>query len=165
MEEPEPHSQSPKQQRTPRLKAHNLEPLTPQESPEGVKPPSPFYPLDHQPVSDWGEEMELLSPRSSIGGESPLKPHSVETSPEQKKGPEEPEEQGQTEGEEQGQSEDQGQSVPDAADEEAQVAERQPHVSATEEGPIGAEPSQATPSCAGEEEQNQTVTAEALSSD
>ncbi|CAF96129.1 unnamed protein product, partial [Tetraodon nigroviridis] len=60
--------------------------ITVQDSPEGGKPLSPFLPLDsHRPVSDWGEEMEMLSPRSSMGGESPLKPQSVEVSPPQKK--------------------------------------------------------------------------------
>uniref|UniRef100_A0A672KH89 Coiled-coil domain containing 9 n=1 Tax=Sinocyclocheilus grahami TaxID=75366 RepID=A0A672KH89_SINGR len=59
---------------------------SPQETlstPEGPKPHSPFSPLDgHQPVSDWGEEMEMLSPKSSLG-ESPLRPSSTESSPAQ----------------------------------------------------------------------------------
>ncbi|KAF1393552.1 hypothetical protein PFLUV_G00017220 [Perca fluviatilis] len=77
---------SPKEQRPPRPKIHIPPPSAVQESPEGGKPLSPFYPLDgHQPVSDWGEEMEMLSPRSSMEGESPLKPPSVEASPPQKK--------------------------------------------------------------------------------
>ncbi|XP_044059377.1 coiled-coil domain-containing protein 9 isoform X3 [Siniperca chuatsi] len=77
---------SPKEQRTPRPKVHIPPPAAVQESPEGGKPLSPFSPLDsHRPVSDWGEEMEMLSPRSSMGGESPLKPPSVEASPPQKK--------------------------------------------------------------------------------
>lgn len=77
---------SPKEQRTPRPKVHIPPPSAAQESPEGGKPLSPFLPLDsHRPVSDWGEEMEMLSPRSSMGGESPLKPPSLETSPSQKK--------------------------------------------------------------------------------
>ncbi|KAI3354073.1 hypothetical protein L3Q82_018467 [Scortum barcoo] len=76
---------SPKEQRTPRPKVHIPPPTAVQESPEGGKPLSPFSPLDsHQPVSDWGEAMEMLSPRSSMG-ESPLKPPSVEASPPQKK--------------------------------------------------------------------------------
>lgn len=76
---------SPKEQRTPRPKVHIPSPAPVQDSPEGGKPLSPFLPLDsHQPVSDWGEEMEMLSPRSSMGGESPLKPQSVDTSPPQK---------------------------------------------------------------------------------
>uniref|UniRef100_A0A3Q4HUF0 Coiled-coil domain containing 9 n=1 Tax=Neolamprologus brichardi TaxID=32507 RepID=A0A3Q4HUF0_NEOBR len=63
---------SPKDQRTPRPKVHIPPPAAAQESPEGGKPLSPFSPLDgHKPVSDWGEEMELMSPRSSMGGESP----------------------------------------------------------------------------------------------
>lgn len=88
---PTPRSQptsggSPKEQRTPRPKVHIPPPEAAQESPEGGKPLSPFSPLDgHQPVSDWGEEMEMLSPRSSMGGESPLKPSSIEASPPQKK--------------------------------------------------------------------------------
>lgn len=81
---------SPKEQRTPRPKVHIPSPAPVQESLEGGKPLSPFSPLDsHQPVSDWGEEMEMLSPRSSMGGESPLKPPSVEASPPQKKEQEE----------------------------------------------------------------------------
>ncbi|XP_034087752.1 coiled-coil domain-containing protein 9 isoform X2 [Gymnodraco acuticeps] len=91
---------SPKEQRPLRPKVH-IPPPTVQESPEGGKPLSPFLPLEsHQPVSDWGEEMEMLSPRSSMGGESPLKPPSVEASPPQKKELEkeqEKEQEGQTE--------------------------------------------------------------------
>ncbi len=84
---------SPKEQRTPRPKVHIPPPAAVQESPEGGKPLSPFSPLDsHQPVSDWGEEMELLSPRSSLGGESPLKPPSQEASPPQRKDQEQDEE-------------------------------------------------------------------------
>lgn len=84
---------SPKEQRTPRPKVHIPPPATAQESPEGGKPISPFSPLDgHQPVSDWGEEMEMLSPRSSMGGESPLKPPSTENSPPQKKAQEQQQE-------------------------------------------------------------------------
>ncbi|KAM9853280.1 coiled-coil domain-containing protein 9 [Aulostomus maculatus] len=81
---------SPKEQRTPRPKVYIPSPAAVQESPEGGKPLSPFSPLDgHQPVSDWGEEMEMLSPRSSIGGESQVKPPSVEASPPQRKEKEE----------------------------------------------------------------------------
>lgn len=43
-------------------------PARPQESlsPVPVEPPSPFSPTgDHQPVSDWGEEMELNSPSTA----------------------------------------------------------------------------------------------------
>lgn len=76
---------SPKEQRTPRPKVHIPPPAPAQDSPEGGKPLSPFLPLDiHRPVSDWGEEMEMLSPRCSMGGESPLKPQSGETCPPQK---------------------------------------------------------------------------------
>ncbi|XP_035535529.1 coiled-coil domain-containing protein 9, partial [Morone saxatilis] len=84
---------SPKEQRTPRPKVHIPAPSV-QESPEGGKPLSPFSPLDsHRPVTDWGEEMEMLSPRSSMEGESPLKPPSVDSSPPQKKEQEETESQ------------------------------------------------------------------------
>lgn len=77
---------SPKGQRTPRPKVHIPPPSVVQESPEEGKPLSPFLPLDsHRPVSDWGEEMEMLSPRSSMGGESPLRPPSVKASPTQMK--------------------------------------------------------------------------------
>lgn len=83
-------AESPKDQRPPRPKVHIPPPAAVHDSPEGAKPLSPFFPLEsHQPVSDWGEEMEMLSPRSSMGGESPLKPPSVESSPPQKKEEEE----------------------------------------------------------------------------
>ncbi|XP_063174565.1 coiled-coil domain-containing protein 9-like isoform X3 [Chroicocephalus ridibundus] len=56
-----PRSASPPAQRPPRTG-----PLPPS------TPPSPFSPLGgHQPVWDWGEEMDLASPRSSLG-DSPL---------------------------------------------------------------------------------------------
>ncbi|XP_052567961.1 coiled-coil domain-containing protein 9 isoform X7 [Peromyscus californicus insignis] len=48
--------------------AEDPAPARPQESlsPVPVEPPSPFSPSgDHQPVSDWGEEMELNSPGTS----------------------------------------------------------------------------------------------------
>lgn len=78
---PTPSSpQSTKEQRISRPKVHIPDPSTLKESAEGGKPLSPFCPLDHRPVSDWGEEMEMLSPRSSMGGESPLKPPGAETS-------------------------------------------------------------------------------------
>ncbi|XP_056139536.1 coiled-coil domain-containing protein 9 isoform X2 [Lampris incognitus] len=74
-----PSAGSPKERRTPRPKVHIPSPTAAQESPERAKPLSPFSLLDgHQPVSDWGEEMEMLSPRSSMGGESPQKPSSTE---------------------------------------------------------------------------------------
>lgn len=83
-------SPSPKEQRTPRPKVYIPPPSMAQESTEGGKPLSPFSPLDgHRPVTDWGEEMEMVSPRSSMGGESPLKPSSTESSPPQKKNQEE----------------------------------------------------------------------------
>ncbi|KAK3561012.1 hypothetical protein QTP86_023202 [Hemibagrus guttatus] len=87
---PAESSPRPKPQRTPRPKVHI--PPSPQESlatPEGTKPVSPFSPLEgHKPVSDWGEEMEMLSPKSSLG-ESPLRPSSNESSPAQNKSQEE----------------------------------------------------------------------------
>ncbi|XP_041850850.1 coiled-coil domain-containing protein 9 isoform X3 [Melanotaenia boesemani] len=88
-----PSAGSPKEQRTPRPKVHIPSPAAIQESPEGGKPLSPFYPLEgHQPVTDWGEEMEMLSPRGSMGGESPLNASSTESSPPQKKDQEKEEE-------------------------------------------------------------------------
>ncbi|XP_052431895.1 coiled-coil domain-containing protein 9 isoform X1 [Carassius gibelio] len=82
---PAPSTPSPKGQRTPRPKVHIPSPQETLSTPEGPKPLSPFSPLDsHQPVSDWGEEMEMLSPKSSLG-ESPLRPSSTESSPAQPK--------------------------------------------------------------------------------
>ncbi|MED6290769.1 hypothetical protein CHARACLAT_016837, partial [Characodon lateralis] len=86
-------AETPKEQRTPRPKVRIPPPAATQESSDGGKPLSPFYPLDgHQPVSDWAEEMEMQSPRSSMGGESPVKPSSTESSSPQKKDQEEEEE-------------------------------------------------------------------------
>ncbi|XP_073674029.1 coiled-coil domain-containing protein 9 isoform X2 [Garra rufa] len=80
-----PSTPSPKDQRTPRPKVHIPSPQETLSTPEGPKPLSPFSPLDgHQPVTDWGEEMEMLSPKSSLG-ESPLRPSSTESSPAQPK--------------------------------------------------------------------------------
>lgn len=82
---PAPSTPSPKERRTPRPKVHIPSPQETLSAPEGPKPLSPFSPLDsHQPVSDWGEEMEMLSPKSSLG-ESPLRPSSTESSPAQPK--------------------------------------------------------------------------------
>ncbi|XP_043114797.1 coiled-coil domain-containing protein 9 isoform X2 [Puntigrus tetrazona] len=82
---PAPSTPSPKEQRTPRPKVHIPSPQEMLSTPEGAKPLSPFSPPDgHQPVSDWGEEMEMLSPKSSLG-ESPLRPSSTESSPAQPK--------------------------------------------------------------------------------
>lgn len=82
---PAPSTPSPKEQRTQRPKVHIPSPQETLSTPEGPKPLSPFSPLDgHQPVSDWGEEMEMLSPKSSLG-ESPLRPSSTESSPAQPK--------------------------------------------------------------------------------
>ncbi|KAM8904784.1 coiled-coil domain-containing protein 9 isoform 2-T2 [Spinachia spinachia] len=89
---------SPKDQRPPRPKVHIPPPAALHDSLEAGKPLSPFFPLEsHQPVSDWGEEMEMLSPRSSMGGESPLKPPSMESTPPQKKEEEEGERKEETE--------------------------------------------------------------------
>ncbi|KPP69146.1 coiled-coil domain-containing protein 9-like [Scleropages formosus] len=67
---------SPKEQRSPRPKVQM--PIQ-QDSPESNKPISPFSPGEgYQPVTDWGEEMEMQSPRSSLG-ESPLKPEQART--------------------------------------------------------------------------------------
>ncbi|KAM9801707.1 coiled-coil domain-containing protein 9 [Neosynchiropus ocellatus] len=77
---------SPKEQRTHRPKVHIPAPAPVPESPEGAKPISPFtLPEGYRPVTDWGEEMEMLSPRGSMGGDSPLKPSSTESSPAEKK--------------------------------------------------------------------------------
>uniref|UniRef100_A0A8B9NB47 Coiled-coil domain containing 9 n=1 Tax=Accipiter nisus TaxID=211598 RepID=A0A8B9NB47_9AVES len=72
-------SVSPKAQRPPRAgqavapKLHVL-PTTVAPVPDGGAgtPLSPFSPMEgHQPISDWGKEMDLASPRSSLG-DSPL---------------------------------------------------------------------------------------------
>ncbi|XP_035390153.1 coiled-coil domain-containing protein 9 isoform X1 [Electrophorus electricus] len=78
---PAPSTPSPKEQRAPRPKVHIPSPQETLSAPEAAKPLSPFSLLEgHQPVSDWGEEMEMQSPKSSMG-ESPLKPSSNGTSP------------------------------------------------------------------------------------
>ncbi|XP_051933993.1 coiled-coil domain-containing protein 9 isoform X1 [Hippocampus zosterae] len=84
---PPSSASSPREQRTPRPKVHIPSPQAVSQNPSEVaKPISPFQLVGgHQPVSDWGEEMERLSPRSSMGGESPLKVPSAESSPPQKK--------------------------------------------------------------------------------
>ncbi|XP_021443364.2 coiled-coil domain-containing protein 9 isoform X2 [Oncorhynchus mykiss] len=80
-----PSATSPKEKRTPRPKVYIPSPQEAQNSPDGLKPLSPFSPLDgHQPVRDWGEEMEMQSPRSSMG-ESPPKPPSTDEGPAQVK--------------------------------------------------------------------------------
>ncbi|NWY56504.1 CCDC9 protein, partial [Chionis minor] len=66
-EDEAPRSASPKAQRPPR----SGQAVGPQRG-TSQTPPSPFSPLEcHQPVPDWGEEMDLASPRSSLG-DSPL---------------------------------------------------------------------------------------------
>lgn len=63
-----------KEQRTPRPRVHIPSPQSAQDSPESTKPLSPFSPIEgYQPVSDWGEEMEMQSPRVTLG-ETPLRP-------------------------------------------------------------------------------------------
>ncbi|XP_036418147.1 coiled-coil domain-containing protein 9 isoform X6 [Colossoma macropomum] len=80
-----PSTPSPKEQRTSRLKVQIPSPQETLSTPEATKPLSPFSPLEsHQPVSDWGEEMEMQSPKSSLG-ESPLRPSSNDSSPAQNK--------------------------------------------------------------------------------
>ncbi|XP_059689183.1 coiled-coil domain-containing protein 9 [Gavia stellata] len=77
-EDEAPRSASPKAQRPPRAgqaaPPKLRVPPTVAPAPDGGAgtPPSPFSPVGgHQPVSDWGEEMDLASPRSSLG-DSPL---------------------------------------------------------------------------------------------
>ncbi|XP_037402423.1 coiled-coil domain-containing protein 9 isoform X3 [Pygocentrus nattereri] len=80
-----PSTPSPKEQRTFKPKVRIPSPQETLSTPEATKPLSPFSPLEsHQPVSDWGEEMEMLSPKSSLG-ESPLTPSSNDSSPAQNK--------------------------------------------------------------------------------
>ncbi|NXK15583.1 CCDC9 protein, partial [Herpetotheres cachinnans] len=72
-EDEAPRSASPKAQRPPRAGQAvapklRVPPTTVAPTPDGGAgtPLSPFSPLEgHQPVSDWGEEMDLASPRSS----------------------------------------------------------------------------------------------------
>ncbi|NXI89873.1 CCDC9 protein, partial [Psophia crepitans] len=78
-EDEAPRSASPKTQRSPRtgraaVPKPNVPPGTMTPTPNGGAgaPLSPFSPVGgHQPVWDWGEEMDLASPRSSLG-DSPL---------------------------------------------------------------------------------------------
>ncbi|NXW10038.1 CCDC9 protein, partial [Fregetta grallaria] len=72
-EDEAPRSASPKAQRPPRagqaaVPKLRVPPRSVVAAPDGGAgtPPSPFSPVEgHQPVSDWGEEMDLASPRSS----------------------------------------------------------------------------------------------------
>ncbi|KAM6188866.1 coiled-coil domain-containing protein 9, partial [Sarcoramphus papa] len=69
-EDEAPRSASPKAQRPPRTGQAAVPKLRVAPVPAGGvgTPPSPFSPVEgHQPVSDWGEEMDLASPRSSLG--------------------------------------------------------------------------------------------------
>ncbi|KAM9263920.1 coiled-coil domain-containing protein 9 [Morus bassanus] len=73
-EDEAPRSASPKAQRPPRAGQAAVPNLRVPPAPAGGAgtPPSPFSPVEgHRPVSDWGEEMDLASPRSSLG-DSPL---------------------------------------------------------------------------------------------
>ncbi|XP_029861938.1 coiled-coil domain-containing protein 9-like isoform X3 [Aquila chrysaetos chrysaetos] len=78
-EDEAPRSASPKAQRPPRAGQAaapklRVPPTTVAPVPDrgAGTPLSPFSPVEgHQPVSDWGEEMDLASPRSSLG-DSPL---------------------------------------------------------------------------------------------
>ncbi|XP_054667398.1 coiled-coil domain-containing protein 9 isoform X2 [Grus americana] len=78
-EDEAPRSASPKTQRSPRtgqaaVPKLRVPPAAVTPAPDGGAgtPLSPFSPVEgHQPVSDWGEEMDLASPRSSLG-DSPL---------------------------------------------------------------------------------------------
>ncbi|XP_054884369.1 coiled-coil domain-containing protein 9 isoform X1 [Poeciliopsis prolifica] len=119
---------SPKEQRAPRPKVRIPPPAAAaaQESSDGGKPLSPCFSLEsHRPVSDWGEEMEMQSPRSSMGAESPLKPSSSESSPPQKK-----------------ESQDGGAGEPREAptDESAPVADTQENVTESEPEQTASEP-------------------------
>ncbi|XP_067170602.1 coiled-coil domain-containing protein 9 isoform X2 [Apteryx mantelli] len=76
-EDEAPPSTSPKAQRPPKAgqaaapRLH-MPPVAPSTGGGPSKPLSPFSPVEgHQPVSDWAEEMDLASPRSSLG-DSPL---------------------------------------------------------------------------------------------
>ncbi|XP_074990502.1 coiled-coil domain-containing protein 9 isoform X4 [Calonectris borealis] len=83
-EDEAPRSASPKAQRSPRTGQAaapklRVPPRSVAAAPDGGAgtPPSPFSPVEgHQPVTDWGEEMDLASPRSSLG-DSPLSGPSV----------------------------------------------------------------------------------------
>ncbi|XP_077467907.1 coiled-coil domain-containing protein 9 isoform X2 [Stigmatopora argus] len=77
---------SPREKRTPRPRLRIPSPrVVAQNPPPAGKPISPFQlPEGHRPVSDWGEEMEMISPRSSVGGDSPPKPPSAVSSPPQR---------------------------------------------------------------------------------
>ncbi|KAJ7995212.1 hypothetical protein DPEC_G00242200 [Dallia pectoralis] len=80
---PQQSDATPKEKRKLRPKINITSAQETRGSSECTKPLSPFSLLDgHQPVTDWGEEMEMQSPRSSIG-ESPLKPPGTEGSPAQ----------------------------------------------------------------------------------
>nr|XP_025972206.1 coiled-coil domain-containing protein 9 [Dromaius novaehollandiae] len=72
-EDEAPPSASPKAQRPPKAGQAvaprlRMPPVVPGPGEGASKSLSPFSPVEgHQPVSDWGEEMDLASPRSSLG--------------------------------------------------------------------------------------------------
>ncbi|NXE57223.1 CCDC9 protein, partial [Casuarius casuarius] len=72
-EDEAPPSASPKAQRPPKAGQAvaprlRMPPVAPSPGGGASKSLSPFSPVEgHQPVSDWGEEMDLASPRSSLG--------------------------------------------------------------------------------------------------
>ncbi|KAM4742500.1 coiled-coil domain-containing protein 9 [Anableps anableps] len=137
---------SPKEQRMPRPKIQIPPPVAAQESSDGGKPPSPFCPLEgHHPVSDWGEEMEMQSPKSSMGGESPLKPSSTESSPPQKKNQEEDSQDGGSS--EPREPQDKEKTSGTAKDESPPSAKPQQTITVSEPGPVtSGAPSGPTPS-------------------
>ncbi|CAI9533736.1 unnamed protein product [Staurois parvus] len=61
----------PKQMDTPKLTMPPPNATTDEEEAVESKPTSPFSPEGHRPVTDWGEEMELLSPPGSSNEDSP----------------------------------------------------------------------------------------------
>ncbi|XP_028921076.1 coiled-coil domain-containing protein 9 [Ornithorhynchus anatinus] len=65
---------------SPSPQSQGTKPPSPQS--QGAKPSSPFSPATgYQPVSDWGEEMELNSPRSSVGDSPPEAPRPALSTP------------------------------------------------------------------------------------
>ncbi|KAM4642235.1 coiled-coil domain-containing protein 9 isoform 2-T2 [Discoglossus pictus] len=67
---PSKEQRPPRQTETPKL---TMPPQTPDsgEKSEESNPTTPFSPDGYHPVSDWGEEMEMLSPRASSNEDSP----------------------------------------------------------------------------------------------
>ncbi|XP_074786913.1 coiled-coil domain-containing protein 9 isoform X2 [Athene noctua] len=72
VEDESPRSASPKARRPPRSAGQAPQVSVPPPERGADTPPSPFSPPGgRQPVSDWGEEMDLASPRSSLGDSPP----------------------------------------------------------------------------------------------